>query len=163
MGRCERVCAGCSSAWTEYDDYFTCSECHRQYFVDCGCSSEVTSLVGIGLVCDNCNNYNIAGAATTEQLYYYLLAKYELENEEVYREWAVKQETRTLPCFRCKSETCKATHENQIHLTEKEIEDMDSFTDMAAHFGQCCICAEKENMLKGKKCDICSANKRIKL
>ena len=161
MGRCERVCAGCSSAWTEYDESLTCSECYKQYFVDCGCSSDVTSLAGIGLVCDNCNNYNISGGATTEQLYEFLLQKYSIDNLDVYREWASKQEKRTLPCFRCKSETCKATHENQIHLTEKEIEDIESCADF--HFGQCCICAEKENMLKGKKCDVCSANKRIKL
>ncbi|MBX9637295.1 MAG: hypothetical protein K2Q45_07070 [Nitrosomonas sp.] len=122
----------------------------------------MTSLAGIGLVCDNCNNYNTAGAATTEQLYHHLLEKYNLKEKEVYNEWAAAQETRVLPCYRCKSETCKVTHENEITLTKEEIEDMESSTSISFHFGQCCICANKE-----EKCKECQQqqqeNKRIKL
>lgn len=159
MGRDGRVCAGCKCAWTEYDESLTCSECDGQFFEDCGCASEVVSLAGIGLVCDACNNYNTAGSASDSQLYDFLLEKFNLEDSEVRREWAAAQETRVLPCYRCKSETCKVTHENEITLTDKEIEDMDSSTSISFHFGQCCICANKE-----EKCKDCQQeNKRIKL
>lgn len=163
MGRCERVCAGCDSAWTEYDEHVTCSQCDNQYFDDCGCSKDVTSLAGIGLVCEKCNNYNSAPTATDEDLLEFIFKKY-LDRKQVILGCASEQSIRTLPCFRCKSETCKVTQENEIKLTEKEMDELCIEDDSISHFGQCCICAEKEDLCEERcvDCDPKTAKKKIK-
>jgi hypothetical protein len=158
MGRCERVCFGCSQAWTEYDEHLTCVECYNQYFEDCGCHRDLTCFAGVGLVCNKCNNYNSAPDATDEDLLDFLLKKYNLSRHDVYQEWAAKQPTRVLPCFRCKNKQCTLTHERTVIFTEEEEEENSEIPDGFETFGLCCNCVEAKD-----KCNGCMQNKRQKV
>lgn len=150
MGRQERVCGGCGEARNEYDDCRECKGCWDDYF-DC-CAGQLTCYAGFGYVCTYCDNFNGAPWARDEDLLEFLLEKYKLEQEDVYKEWASIQPVQKLPCFKCKETTCSKTHENEIdyELPEDHEEEEE---DAAEIFGLCCKCVS--DFPKDKWCEAC--------
>jgi hypothetical protein len=119
-------------------------------------------LAGVGLVCNECNNYNTPAKPTEEQLLEHVLESQGLSRYQVECDWKKTQPTKVLPCFRCKKETCKETHSNEIELTEKEVHDMDG-DDTLIHYGQCCTCAKLKKKDKCKDCNATASKSRKRI
>lgn len=161
MGRIEMVCDGCHDAWNEYDAYTTCDKCHGHFFDDCGCaSSYLTTYVGVGYVCQDCDDYNSPRRPKKWELIKFLLEKCNMEHDVAVQEWSKGRPFQMLPCYRCKTTTCTKTTVNEIDLNQEECDEL-GYNIEDSQYGQCCKCFELAGA-EEEYCDNCQKTKGAK-
>ncbi len=150
MGVTYYSCSSCNEPYDSYAEGGTCTKCKDDF---CPlCKLDLTQLAGVGVVCSHCHIYNGPAVPKDETLLKYALEKLGMSEKQLRKEYMTKQPYEVLPCYKCKSTTCKETHKNEldVNLSKEECRKYGIDNDESV-YGVCCRCCEERQ----DKCEAC--------